>query len=398
MSWSERFVQWHKQQTDCAIHRAFGQFSEYPETCESFGEIVYWVRRLGAGIFDAPVVGKRHGGVDALFHMARYREQWVRPVAEWAGSSASWRMALASLSHHLLGKYPVPAFLSSVWLSNEQAGDRKRWWCIQHSRGVSFRSLDLPIAMTRKMEHLFLASPDHLPIETAMRRAELLALGASEDIVSAILKTRLATDLSDGEFWRSVWMFLIANVRELDMEQIGPLCDFLQAVRRGGSAEDGIVAFGAGAKEFSMKGRTWQSMMRLMRDWHRSLGGGGAGFSWVRTPFHPWVLDEPGREDSEGERRWQMVELTNSSQLRNEGAALHHCVASYSMNCYSGRSSIWSLRVWHGEKMRRVLTVEVNPKEPAVVQARGYANRAASGKSLRILEDWAARERLRMTL
>ncbi len=147
-----------------------------------------------------------------------------------------------------------------------------------------------------------------------------------------------------------------------------------------------------------MKGRTWQSMMRLMRDWHRSLGGGGAGFSWVRTPFQPWVLDEPGREDSEGARRWQMVELTNSSQLRNEGAALHHCVASYAMNCYYGRSSIWSLRLWHGEKVRRVLTVEVDPKKKSVVQARGRANRAAAGKSLQLVEEWAVRERLRMEL
>jgi hypothetical protein len=61
-------------------------------------------------------------------------------------------------------------------------------------------------------------------------------------------------------------------------------------------------------------------------------------------------------------------------------------------------SSIWSLRMWQGERVRPVLTVEVDPKKRAVIQARGMANRAASGKSLRILQDWAMRERLRMSV
>jgi hypothetical protein len=93
-----------------------------------------------------------------------------------------------------------------------------------------------------------------------------------------------------------------------------------------------------------------------------------------------------------------MMELTDSAQLRKEGAALHHCVASYADRCRRGHSSIWSLRLWQGEKVRYVLTVEIDPRTRAVVQARGRANRAASGKPLRLLRDWAVRERLRMTI
>jgi hypothetical protein len=109
--------------------------------------------------------------------------------------------------------------------------NKKRDWFVAHSRGASFRSLDLPIVITRRMEHIFLASQDHLPIEHAMRRAELLALGASDEIVRAVMSTRLASDLRNGEFWRTVWMFLIANADDLDSAQIGPLIDYIQAVR-----------------------------------------------------------------------------------------------------------------------------------------------------------------------
>jgi hypothetical protein len=45
-----------------------------------------------------------------------------------------------------------------------------------------------------------------------------------------------------------------------------------------------------------------------------------------------------------------------------------------------------------------VLTVEVDMKRRAVVQARGWGNRAASGKPLRLLQDWAVRERMRLAI
>jgi hypothetical protein len=77
---------------------------------------------------------------------------------------------------------------------------------------------------------------------------------------------------------------------------------------------------------FSIKGRTVQSMLRLMQDWHRSLGLGSGGLTW--TPLQPMLVEEPSEDASAPPRRWQMMELTNSAQLRAEGAALNHCVAS----------------------------------------------------------------------
>jgi hypothetical protein len=93
-----------------------------------------------------------------------------------------------------------------------------------------------------------------------------------------------------------------------------------------------------------------------------------------------------------------LKELTNSAQLRTEGSALHHCVASYAQQCRLGISRIWSLRIHRGDKVRHVLTIEVNPARHAVVQARGFANRPASGKPLLLLQQWAGRERLRMAI
>lgn len=93
-----------------------------------------------------------------------------------------------------------------------------------------------------------------------------------------------------------------------------------------------------------------------------------------------------------------MMELTSSGQLRSEGAAMRHCVASYAYRCHRGASSIWSLRLLQGDKIRHLLTIEVDPKRRAVIQARGKANRNPGGKPLSLLQNWAGRENLQMAI
>ena len=145
----------------------------------------------------------------------------IRSVADSPGTSAAWRPAVCSLAQHLIGKSAVPAFLAASWYATGEAyAEKKREWFVAHARGASFRSLDLPIEMTRKMDHIFLTSGDHLAVEHAMRRAELLALGASDELVRAVLATRSATDLGNGAFWRRVWLCLIANVGAIDLAQV----------------------------------------------------------------------------------------------------------------------------------------------------------------------------------
>lgn len=401
MSWSGLHVRNHKRETDCAIHSAYSRFAATPAILEAFHELVSCARKKAPRLFEAPIVQGRHRGVDALANLARFRYAHIRTAKDWTGTSSSWRPAISSMAHHLVGNYDVPRFLASSWHTTDATGDNKRRWFIAHSQGTSIRSLDLPISLTRKMEHIFLGSPDHLPIEHALRRAELLALGATPEIIEAVLSTRLATDFRNGDFWRTFWLFLIANADDIDDTQIGPLIDYLQEVRHNLITVEtltGTTTLNPPNPTFSMKGRTVASMVRLMQEWHKNLGSGSGGYTWKPSPFAPMLLEEPPRNESEKPRRWQMTELTNSAQLRIEGAALHHCVATYSYRCYSGASRIWSLRLWKGDKVRHVLTVEVDLSKRAIIQARGFANRTASGTSRRLMQAWANRERLQVSV
>jgi hypothetical protein len=397
-----RFIRHHRQQTDRAISQAYARLATDAIATATFHELLHYARGRARRLLDAPVVNRHHPGIEALVNLSRFRRTHVRAVADWPGTSVSWRPAVCSLAQHLIGKYTVPSFLAESWYATDDPyAKRKREWFVAHACGASFRSLDLPIHMTRKMEHIFLTSRDHLAIEQAMRRAELLGLGAPDELVRAVLATRSATDLGNGEFWRTVWMFLIANARAIELAQVGPMIDFVQAIRHERVAvetPDGIVLRDPPQPSFSMKGRTVQSMLRLMQHWHRSLGRANGGLTWAPSPLQPLMIEEPSQDSSAPPRVWQMMELTNGAQLRTEGTALHHCVASYADRCWRGASRIWALRVRRGEKVRHVLTVEVDMKRRAVVQARGWGNRAPSGKPLRLLQDWTVRERLRLAL
>jgi len=403
MSWSERYVQDHRRRTDRAIHSACEHLASDPPTFAKFQEMLTRARTRAPRLFEASIANGRHSGIDALVHLARFRDAHIRCATRWPGTSSTWRPAVSSLAHHMTSSYRVPAFMASAWYAGDAFGDMKRAWVIAHSRGASFRSLNLPIVMTRKMERIFLDSQDHLALEAALRRAELIALGVPADFVNAILSTRLATDLQNGEFWRTVWIFFIAHVREIEPAQIGPMIDYIQAVRHDRiqiETEHGVIELSPPLPSFSMKGRTAASMLRLMREWHRNLGdhGDSGTFSWSRSTYKPWLLEEPRWDDTEMPRRWHMIELTSSAQLREEGVALHHCVGSYAHLCHRGSSSIWSLRMWRGEKIQSVLTVEVDPKKRAIIQARGKANRPAAGKPRQVLYKWAAREGLQMAI
>ena len=402
VSSAERSVRHHKRETDRAISEAYARLSTDPLARATLTDLIHCVRMRAAGILAAPLENGDHPGIEALINLSRFATAHVRPIADWPGSDASWQRTIASLAQHLVGKYPVPPFLAASWYATDDASaERKREWFVVHAGGASFRSLDLPMRMTRRMEHIFLKSHDHLEIDYAMRRAELLGLGAPDELVDAVLATALARDLRNGEFWRTVWLFLVANARAIDPAQAGPIIDFIQAVRHERVAverSEGVVMRDPPQPSFSMKGRTVHSIVLLMEEWHRGLGRGHGGLTWTPSSLCPMVLEEPSHEPSAPAVTWHLTELVNAAQLRTEGAALRHCVASYAERCWRGRSGIWSLRLQCGEEVRHVLTVEVDMKKRAVVQARGWGNRLAAGKPRRVLESWCVRENLRLLI
>jgi len=397
----DQFVRIHRRRVDGLISQAYSTRAGDPLARATFDELLHCVRARSPRYLEAPVVEGRHPALDALLNLSSHKTSYVRPIATWGGCAGSWRPAVDSLAQHLLSRYRIPTFLASSWYAVDSYAEAKRSWFVAHASGASFRSLDLPLRLTRRMEHIFLQARDHFSVEYALRRAELLALGADAALAKAVLATRPSLDLDNGDFWRTVWVFLIRNSGVIHESQVGPILDFLHGIRHERVAVEtvgGIAYREPREPTFSLKGRTAHSVLGLMETWHRDLGRVQGGLSWSPSGFRPMIVDIPAEDPSSPPVSWELTELTDSEQLRAEGAALRHCVASYAHSCWRGVSRIWSLRRRRGAKVRSVATIEVNPRRRTIVQARGFWNKRLSAREMQLVRTWAIREHLRLAI
>ena len=396
-------AQHHKRQIDREISHAYRELSLSASTTAAFTELLRTVR-LRSTLLQQPYRNETRGRpVEFLRNLAVYNACYVRRPTTWSGEAGSSHSVTASLAQHLFARFPVPRFLSRVWFGGYRPEEqRKRQWYLAHGSGLPFRKLALPMLMTRKMERVFLHSPDHLTLEQAMRRAELVALGAGPNLAKAVLASRLGHDLASGEFWRTVLIFFVRVSDRLDPSQVAPIVDFIQAMRfgLGAEADDATTRTAALQPEFSMRGRSLPALMRLVSAWHRRLGRSCCPKrSWQRSRYRPMVIQDAPRTPTKLPVIWEFTELNDSEALRLEGLALHHCVGSYALLCFRGRSRIWSLRRrTRSDHARSVITVEVNPRLNTIVQARGLRNRPVSGRAKELLMAWARREDLRLRI
>jgi hypothetical protein len=402
MSKAVSFRRHEKKRTDQAVSQVYEDRSQDPRVLARFAELLRLARERSSLLTHPTVQGIRVLEIEALSNLASFDAAYLRPASAWSGFRGSSTGVVASLANHLLSRYPAPKFLASVWFGDSSRyALQKRSWFVAHATGARFRSLDLPIKMTRQMERRFLESPDHLSIEQAMRRAELLGLGASAELADAVLATRLRHNLDHGDFWRSLMELFVRAGSELNPDDVGPIVDFLQFVRHETveiRTDSGVVFRSPPQPSFSLRGRTPASLLRLVDRWHESLGRARTAYlSWEPSGYRSMVFEDRLPDSDTSPVVWEFVELTNSGDLRLEGAALRHCVATYAYRCSQGQSSIWSLRRRsRNHRARPVMTIEIDPRTNTVVEARGFRNSRPSRKALRLIHLWAGETNLRI--
>jgi hypothetical protein len=334
---------------------------------------------------------------DALLALSAHHRDWIRPPRDWRKPSHNIGRQFRSLVRHLIARYDVPAFLNAAWLGGLTADAVKyQGWYKHIASGQNIRTApELPIPLTRKQAHHFLRAPDDFDIPGAFCWATIIDLGGDERLVRSILSTRVGSAFHVDEFWLSVFRFFAANPM-LDPAHHGPIVDFLRHQRFEPSVPNPIAdrpgepALVPAQPNLSMKGRTPESVLRAMREWHRSLAQGRAktvAMSWEPSGFPGLVYEDGAGEDV---RLYRIVELLTSSELFEEGRAMRHCVGSYVGSCASRRTSIWSLRkTIENGRVIRLATIEVSNKPGTIVQVRGRCNRLPTKGELAILQGWS---------
>jgi hypothetical protein len=360
--------------------------------------------RLTPQLLSSDLVIAAHGRMEgnsyvaALIALARHRSDWIRPLDDWKPRTHNVHAQFSSLARHLLARYPLPPFLDSVWFKGSGIeASRQQKWFIHLGRGENIRTADLPIPYTKRMSHYFMQAPPDLSVEAALRWGQIHALGGNAALVKAVVATRLGSCFKHDEFWATVVQFFIANPM-LDRSQIGPIVDYIQHHKF--TFEDVLVPPGRIERQpppqpnFTMKGRTPESMLRQVEAWHKTLAKTvQPKAEWLPSGIPGFEFVE-GSEKGENLRVWTLRELLSAKALTAEGREMKHCVGSYARSCAHGATSIWTLEVESLEGRRKILTVEVDRRARAICQARGKCNIRPGEKYRSILRRWAEKAQL----
>lgn len=223
-----------KYATKVAIERAVRDAlaavpDHHTATRADFHRLLRHVHR--SDLLRAASFGGRSGAVGCgeivagLVSLANF--DWLRPVEDWEPTGVNPMPRFSSLASHLLAAYPVPAFMTSVWLKGQTPEARKQQGWYNHiGAGRNIRKADLPLPYTKMMAHHFLQAPDHLTVEQALRWGQIRGLGGSKEVAMAVALTRLGRSFEAEDFWHTIVHFLV-NHPELDLAQIGPVVEYL---------------------------------------------------------------------------------------------------------------------------------------------------------------------------
>ena len=383
---------------DTAIKAALEELAECEPRRAAFLALLSRVRSCTALLRPIP----RHGTpgwvgpvflINRLKNLATRQSHWIRSCESWQPRDGNLRPMFRSLAHHLLTYYPVPGFMDSAWdLAAGAEAFRQQSWFIRLGRGTALRALNLPLVLTRSMEHYARHAPDHFTATQALRFGETRGMGGSVGLAREVVNGRLGRSLEHSEFWRTVLNFLVVHP-EVKLEHVNPIVDFIQASKFGGEeilTENGSRHRTAPRPDFSMKGRTLNSILRLVTAWHSDLATTAPGkrFLWRPSGFQGYRFREK-YPDEDHDREWNIHELLDSGALFLEGRAMRHCVYNYAEHCRRGETSIWSLRLRVNGEEKRMVTIEVDAHRRSIVQVRAKCNLRPGGRSLEIIYQWA---------
>ena len=326
--------------------------------------------------------------VDALIELNGHRRQWVRPLEDWRPGKHNRKLQFGSLLRHLWAKYPVPAFMDSAWLLNQEGAPKYRDWFIHIGSGQNIRSAKkLPLPLTKRMAHQFLDAPDDYNVLQALRWAQIHGLDGDARLTQALLATQIGEDFEHHTFWRTVFVFFINNPM-LDRRHVGPIIDYLQfqkfTIQEMMAAPQIIERIPPPQPHLTMQGRTPAALLRQVEDWHTELSRSSNVHGLT---FKPSGIK--GFEKKQAGDQWTIRELRTGTQLVKEGSELNHCVSTYADNCTPGHCSIWSMERLRNDKTHKHLTIEVQ-QQKMIVQVRGKHNRLCTRPELDVIRQWAS--------
>lgn len=327
-----------------------------------------------------------------------YKDYYINDPKNWINRHRTDNLKRLTISmvRYTFGKYKVPVFLENEWIKFNTTGhglfipnnipstiDFKLWYlCVAQGRSL-YKDFARRYNLTRMDVHHFLDCPyDEVDPQTAMWYGIAVSRGANSKLSTMIMRSKISKRALNDEFFKSVVLWLVNNIPE-DLNCLNDMYDYL------------VHRYDETDGKFSMKGRTLESIMKNVKDWHyelrrmKNIGGG----NWEGMPIHNTDIKVGTDEETQ---IWHFKQIKTGDGLANEGNKMHHCVWSYKQQCIEGRTFIWSAGMTYKNKTKDYLTIEVNLvlNKYEIVQVRGFANRSPNDYEKHMVKTWATQEGL----
>lgn len=341
----------------------------------------------------------------ACARLSRCNRDWSRAPESWylessSSESISDYQQWASFVSHVLHQYSTPTLFARTWLQPDQI----KWHRDLHrhlSRGQSIRNFPIPEFGRLGKQHAkwFMQAPEDASVDEALRWSQVRAAGGDSSLARIVMKHVAINDTTRGwnETWANVIDFLVRN-QPINSDETIEILQFVQS-QRFQPARQALGAWMGNQpvrQEIDVRRWSLRRMRRWMVNWREEYvrppvipKHSQAGMTWDASVLDPL-------EVRSGDDVWKIVELCTQDELRVEGGILQHCVGGYFAYCSRGVSSIWSLRKFTGEQMKRVATIEVDPRDNRLVQAKGKRNARPASDAMALIRKWAKREGIRM--
>ncbi len=290
-----------------------------------------------------------------------------------------------------LCRYVVPRFMFQTWFWNDHPDEEKRHrqWFVCMAQGGSLYKKHAKGMLSKAETADFVRDSDNrLSIEQNIWRAKLKGMGATQEYAKLIVTSRFSNVAHHDEFWNSVARFFVAhNVPRSEMNE---LIDFLRNIH----LDD---------ENFSLKGRTLQSVTKLSNEWHEEQirKQSKYGKSWEGMGIEPWTYSTkftPPGDNKRMSRLYTIEEITNSKSLFAEGRNMGHCVGSYVRDCENSTSSIFKMEsVDEFQGFKKHLTIQVRRTSRSVAQARGKHNERPTKAQQNVLGAWMKKHQFTQT-
>jgi hypothetical protein len=321
-------------------------------------------------------------GASVVVRAALHAARAIRDVRDFRPMKDDGRAQLDELLVHLFQRWPVPAWVTATMILPGSAlavGGHHTApipALLPHvGQGGGYASAQLPVDVTRALARELTRTQLKAP-RLAIRSCQLVAAGVSDSVVARVVADQLAQkafSTSTAEAGLDRFIAWLAR-NPVAAGDVGLVCTHVQERLR---AEP----------ELSFSGRTSTSLVEAARQALRPYT-----LSPMLGPLPSSGI--PGASVS----GWHVRELVSGQALVDEGVLRRHCVATYGPRVAAGGCAIFSVEPEQQRGNGAGVTVEVRPDTRAVVQVKGFGNRAPTAVELAVIREWAASVGLRVGL